>query len=445
MSQAIVLGMQWGDEGKGKIVDLIGPAFDAVVRFQGGHNAGHTVKFGNRHFALHLVPSGILHEGARCVLGTGMVIAPDALRKEIEQLESLGIDTEGRIFVSDRAQIILPTHALLDAAREESRGGGKIGTTLRGIGPAYEMKAARCGLRVGDLRSERLNDILRLQHQRIAPELAALSADPPPKPSMLATTCREWGAWLGDRICDTTALVNDWMDQEKSILFEGAQGTLLDVDYGTYPYVTSSSTTAGGVCAGAGIAPSRITGVLGVIKAYVTRVGAGPFPTELDDSVAEHLQTRGNEFGTTTGRPRRCGWFDVVAARYAQRLSGIDVLALTKVDVLDSLDEICICTAYRIDGVETTDFPSDLDALARVEPVYESMSGWSDKTAGALSNDDLPAAARAYLARLEELVGVPIGIISSGPRREETIVVETPRFKRLLGTHGFKSVQERVG
>ena len=432
MSHVIVLGLQWGDEGKGKIVDLIVPAFDAVVRFQGGHNAGHTVKYGDRHFALHLIPSGILNPTSLCVLGNGMVVAPDALRTELESLESQGVDSTGRLFVSDRAHVILPTHALLDAAREEARGIHKLGTTLRGIGPAYELKAARVGVRIGDLGSRGLVDLLRLQHQRIAPELSALSADPPPKPSALASQCRSWAEWLGERTCDATELVHGWMDEGKSVLFEGAQGTLLDVDHGTYPYVTSSATTAGGICVGAGIPPRRVDAVVGVLKAYVTRVGQGPFPTELHDDVGEHLRQRGNEVGTTTGRPRRCGWFDAVAARYACRLNGCDGLALTKLDVLDELDEIKVCVGYRVEGEVRQSFPADAGVLDRCEPVYESVPGWKSSTAGIVDPAALPEAAKRYLALLETHLGAPVVMVSSGPRREETMLVDAP-LRRLIG------------
>lgn len=435
MGQVIVLGLQWGDEGKGKIVDLLCPAFDAVVRYQGGNNAGHTVKFGDAHYALHLVPSGILHETVTCVLGNGMAIAPDALLEEIAGLEERGVETAGRLLISDRAQVILPTHRLLDQAREEARGGAKIGTTLRGIGPAYEMKAARCGVRIADLGSERLLEVLRLQHQRLAPEMSAVGAEPPPKPSSLLSMCRSWAQALAPRLVDAATLINERIAARQQVLFEGAQGAMLDLDHGTYPYVTSSNTTAGGVCPGAGVPPSAIDGVIGVVKAYTTRVGSGPFPTELpeDDPLLEQLRTRGNEFGTTTGRPRRVGWLDVVALRYGCMLSGVNGLALTKLDVLDELDEIRVATGYRFGDQELSALPSDPDTLAAVEPVYQTFPGWRQSTVGTLAIEDLPANAKAYLEAIETLAGVPIVIVSTGPRREETVVLEHPVMRKLLG------------
>lgn len=445
MGQVIVLGLQWGDEGKGKIVDLLCPAFDAVVRYQGGNNAGHTVKFGDSHYALHLVPSGILHESVTCVLGNGMAIAPDALLEEIAGLEGRGVETTDRLLISDRAQVILPTHRLLDQAREEARGGSKIGTTLRGIGPAYEMKAARCGVRVADLGSERLLEVLRLQHQRIAPEMSAIGAEPPPKPSSMVATCRAWAEALAPRLVDAATLINERIASRQQVLFEGAQGAMLDLDYGTYPYVTSSNTTAGGVCSGAGVPPSAIDGVIGVVKAYTTRVGSGPFPTELadDDPLLEQLRTRGNEFGTTTGRPRRVGWLDVVALRYGCMLSGVSGLALTKLDVLDELEEIRVATGYRLGNQELTALPADPDTLAEVEPVYQTFPGWQESTVGTLAIEDLPENAKAYLEAVEELSGVPIVIVSTGPRREETVVLEHPVMRKLLGRRA-KSVNRQL-
>ncbi len=432
MANTIVLGMQWGDEGKGKIVDLVCPAFDVVARYQGGHNAGHTVKFGDQHFALHLLPSGIFLPDSRCVLGNGMVIEPEAFFEELAAIHQAGIETEGRLFISERAQIILPTHAALDRAREETRGDGKIGTTARGIGPAYETRSARSGLRACDLAAADLDQRLRIQHRQIAPQLADLGAEPPMRPSALSKLCLDWAGRLEPYLCDTARLLNEWIGKRQRVLFEGAQGALLDIDHGTYPYVTSSSATVGGVCTGTGVPPGRIKGVLGVIKAYVTRVGGGPFITELDDAVGEHLRERGNELGTTTGRPRRCGWFDAVAARYAATINGASALALTKVDVLDDLDEIKICTGYRYGGEVLRDFPARLAVLQEAEPVYRTVPGWQQPTAGVLDAADLPAAARDYVAVLEEEVGVPVGLISTGPRREETILVDRKEMRRLV-------------
>ncbi|MEE8523637.1 MAG: adenylosuccinate synthase, partial [Thermoanaerobaculia bacterium] len=443
MANTVVLGMQWGDEGKGKIVDLICPAFDAVARFQGGDNAGHTVKFADRHFALHLLPSGILQPEMRCVLGNGMVICPDSLFGELDEIRAAGVDVEKRLFVSGRAQVILPTHIALDQAREAARGDRKIGTTARGIGPAYESKAGRYGVRCGDLLADDLEDRLAVQHRTIAAQLADLGADPPPSVAELVEECRVWGERLRPYVHDTVDLLNRWIDDGDGVLFEGAQGALLDIDHGTYPYVTSSNVTAGGVCAGTGVPPMRLTGVLGVIKAYTTRVGGGPFTTELDDKTGEHLRRRGNEFGTTTGRPRRCGWFDAVAARYSRRINGTDVLAVTKLDVLDELDTIRLCVAYRVDGREIRDFPMDLSVLERAEPVYRDVPGWNQSTVGILDEQDLPGAARDYLAILEEAVGAPVGLISTGPRREETILVECIDLLRLLSYRQDRIVRHR--
>ncbi|MEM7582013.1 MAG: adenylosuccinate synthase [Acidobacteriota bacterium] len=432
MANTIVLGMQWGDEGKGKIVDLICPVFHAVARYQGGHNAGHTVKFGDQHFALHFLPSGILHNSMSCVLGNGMVIAPEAFFKELKEIEEAGVDTTGRIFISHRAHIILPTHGMLDTAREETRGDGKIGTTARGIGPAYETRSARSGLRACDLAAPDLDERLRIQHRQIAPQLSDLGADQPPRPSSLSKLCTEWAERLKPYLCDTAVLLNRWMDKRRRVLFEGAQGALLDIDHGTFPYVTSSNSTAGGALTGTGVPPRRISGVLGVIKAYVTRVGGGPFVTELEDEIGEHLRERGNEVGTTTGRPRRCGWFDAVAARYAAMLNGVSAMALTKLDVLDDLDEIKICVGYEIDGEVLHDFPAELHRLSVATPVYRTFPGWKQPTAGALTLDALPQAARDYISALEEEVGAPVGLVSTGPRREETILIDRKEMRKLV-------------
>jgi adenylosuccinate synthase len=431
MTNAIVLGMQWGDEGKGKIVDLICPAFDAVVRFQGGNNAGHTVKFGGRHFALHFLPSGILHPGMACVLGNGMVIHPEAFFDELHKLAESGVDAGGRLFVSARAQVILPPHLHLDAAREAARGGGKIGTTARGIGPAYETKAARSGLRACDLVAEDVEERVAVLRGQLAAELAELGAEVP-ETGELATACRYWGERLAPYLADTAVLVNRWIDDGKSVLFEGAQGALLDVDHGTYPYVTSSNTVAGGVTTGAGVAPTRIGGVLGVVKAYTTRVGSGPFVGELEDETGDFLRRRGNEYGTTTGRPRRCGWLDAVATRYAQLLNRADALAVTKLDVLDELDEVRVCVGYRWRGEVVRDFPAELAVLEQAQPELRTFPGWRSSTVGVLHYEDLPQQARDFLAFVEDEVGTPVGMVSTGPRREETIVRDAPEMTRLV-------------
>ncbi len=431
MANTVVVGMQWGDEGKGKVVDLICPAFDAVVRYQGGHNAGHTVKFADRHFALHLIPSGIVHEGMACVLGNGMVVSPEAFFAELDTLGELGVVARDRLFVSARAQALLPHHAELDRRREEALGAQRLGTTVRGIGPAYELKAARMGIRLGDLVSPALGERLALQAARLAPEMERLGAGAPESWLPSVGALEACGERLRPYLCDTTTLLVGWLEAGKSLLFEGAQATLLDVDHGSYPYVTSSTATAGGAAVGAGVPPTCLDGIVGVLKAYTTRVGEGPFPTELSDPRGEYLRRRGNEFGTTTGRPRRCGWLDLVAARYARRLNGVDTIALTKLDVLDEVDEIRLCTAYRVGGREVREFPADVAALAAAEPVYEVVPGWGEGTAGVLRWEGLPEPARDYVTRIEREVGAPISLISTGPRREETIVRNEPRLIEL--------------
>jgi adenylosuccinate synthase len=439
MANAIIVGMQWGDEGKGKIVDLICPAFEGVVRFQGGHNAGHTVRFADRHFSLHLIPSGILHPEMQCVLGNGMVVAPPALFAELERLEEAGVRSAGRLFVSDRAHVILPWHVELDRAREEARGAKAIGTTSRGIGPAYEAKASRHGLRLGALASGGLLESLQGAYPKVAAELSALGAPEPTPSDGVARLCREWAERLEPLLADTEALLAGWIEEGRSLLFEGAQGALLDLDHGTYPYVTSSSSTAGGACTGSGVPPTAIDGAIGVLKAYTTRVGGGPFPTELLDETGEFLRRRGNEFGTTTGRPRRCGWLDTVVARYARRLNGTGAVALTKLDVLDELDEIRVCTAYEIDGRETQDLPADLSRLEQARPVYRTVPGWKRDTVGTLALEELPEAARSYVRLIEEEVGARVDLISTGPRREETVLRPGGQLEELLGER-FKAV-----
>ncbi len=431
MANTVVVGMQWGDEGKGKIVDLICPAFDAVVRYQGGHNAGHTVKFGDRHFALHLIPSGIVHEGMACVLGNGMVVSPEAFFAELETLGEMGVSADGRLYVSRQAQALLPHHAELDRRREEALGEQRLGTTARGIGPAYEMKAARVGVRLGDLLSPGLAARVLLQTERLAAEMSRLGAGEPDSWQPDLEALRACGERLRPYLCDTAELLCSWLEAGKSLLFEGAQATLLDLDHGSYPYVTSSTATAGGAAVGSGIPPTRLDGVIGVLKAYATRVGEGPFPTELDGETRDFLRQRGNEFGTTTGRPRRCGWLDLVAARYARRLNGVETMALMKLDVLDTFEEIRVCTAYRIDGHEVREFPADAARLAEAEPVYETLPGWNAGTCGVLTWEELPERARDYVARIEAELGAPVSLISTGPRREETILRNEPRLIEL--------------
>jgi adenylosuccinate synthase len=431
MPNTVLTGMQWGDEGKGKIIDLLCPAFDVVVRYQGGNNAGHTVKFADRHFALHLIPSGILTPDLRCVLGNGMVIPPDAFFEELERLAAAGVEAEGRLWVSDRAHVLLPIYAEVDKARELRRGEGRIGTTARGIGPAYESKVARRGIRMCDLYSDRLEGLLLHVSARLQPELGALGRGS--HLAELLARCREWAERLEPFVADTGLLLNEWIDSGSSTLFEGAQGVLLDVDHGTYPFVTSSNATAGGATTGSGVAPTRFDGSLGVLKAYTTRVGGGPFPTELVEghTDGDFLRQRGNEFGTTTGRPRRCGWLDLVIARYARRVNGADIFALTKMDILDRFESIKVCVAYRIDGEEVRDIPADLGKLERAEPVYVELPGWNEDTVGKVEFSDLPEHARDYVAFLEDDLKASAAIVSTGPRREETIVRDDSRLKEL--------------
>jgi adenylosuccinate synthase len=416
-----VLGAQWGDEGKGKIVDLLTPQFDIVARYQGGHNAGHTVYVNGTKFILRLIPSGILHPGITCVIGNGVVVDPQALLVEVDELTNAGIDAASRIVISDKAHLILPYHRDLDLLSEARRGERKIGTTSRGIGPAYEDKIARRGIRAGDLTDpqalehgvrENVNARNRLVHETTMDWRVVLD-------ELLVR-----GARIRPWVRDVSLMLSDAMRDGKSILFEGAQGTLLDIDHGTYPYVTSSNASIGGVCTGLGVGPRLIGRVLGVAKAYTTRVGEGPLPTELFGDMGTRLRESGNEYGAVTGRPRRCGWYDAVAIRYSTRINGLDALALTKLDVLDGLDRIDICTAYRCDGQTLTEFPSDIARLSQCEPVYESMPGWSMPTRGVTRFSDLPEAARQYVARLEQISGVPAAIISTGSDRAETIVRE---------------------
>jgi adenylosuccinate synthase len=434
-----VLGAQWGDEGKGKIVDLLAPHFSIVARYQGGHNAGHTVYVDDAKFILRLIPSGILHAGITCVIGNGVVIDPQALFAEVDELRKAGIDVDHRIVISDKAHLILPYHRDLDLLSEARRGERKIGTTSRGIGPAYEDKIARRGIRVGDLADPRGLE------QDVRDNVTARNR-------LVQDSTMDWRRVLnellkyGDRlrpwVRDVSLMLSEAMRNGKAILFEGAQGTLLDIDHGTYPYVTSSNATIGGVCTGLGVGPRAIGGVLGVAKAYTTRVGEGPLPTELVGEMGNRLRESGHEYGAVTGRPRRCGWYDAVAVRYGVRINGLDALALTKLDVLDGLDRIEICSSYRCGSRMLTEFPSDLGQLAACEPVYESMPGWSAPTRGVRRFADLPEAARRYVARLEEVSGVPAAIISTGSGRDDTILREDVLPSSISSC--FVSAAERI-
>ncbi len=427
MPALVVVGTQWGDEGKGKIVDLLSERADGVVRYQGGHNAGHTIVLGQETFVLHLVPSGILHPGKLCVIGNGVVVDPSALLEETGHLEKRGISVHGRLHVSSNAHLIMPYHKAIEKESERLKGARRIGTTGRGIGPAYVDKMARIGIRVGDLLEpdlfrEKLTANLTEMNYLLEQLYKVERFD-------LEKVYQEYIGYadaIRDYIADTTLIVNQWIDEGKRVLFEGAQGTHLDVDHGTYPYVTSSNATAGGACTGAGVGPTRITTVVGVVKVYTTRVGSGPFPSELKDDIGVQLQERGHEFGATTGRPRRCGWFDAVLVRYAVRVNGLAGVAVTKLDVLDACEEIKICIGYQYRGKTLNEMPFSLTAQEACEPIYETMEGWRCSTTGMKSYDQLPTRAKAYLSRLEELMGCRIFLVSTGTRREEAILLEDP-------------------
>ena len=414
-----VLGAQWGDEGKGKIVDLLTPNFSIVARYQGGHNAGHTVYANGRKFVLRLLPSGILHQGVTCIIGNGVVIDPQALFAEIDEIEGAGIPVGDRLVISDKAHLILPYHRELDLLSEARRGERKIGTTSRGIGPAYEDKIARRGVRVGDLANpDSLAEAIRHNVDARNRLIKESTMDWKQVHDDLKRSWERMRRW----VADVSVVLDKARREGKSIMFEGAQGTLLDIDHGTYPYVTSSNATIGGVCTGLGVGPRAIDGVLGVAKAYTTRVGEGPLPTELTGELGNRLRESGQEFGAVTGRPRRCGWYDAVAVRYAVRVNGLDALALTKLDVLDGLPELQVCTGYRLRGAVIEDMPGDLAQFTACEPIYETIGGWSQPTAGVRKYKDLPAEARVYIARIEEITGVPAAVLSTGSAREDTII-----------------------
>ncbi len=420
----VILGTQWGDEGKGKIVDLLTDQVSAVVRYQGGHNAGHTLVIDGEKTVLHLIPSGILRDNVQCFIGNGVVLSPEALLKELTELEAKGVPVRERLRISPACPLILPYHVALDQAREKARGEAKIGTTGRGIGPAYEDKVSRRGLRVADLFhrerfAAKLGEVLdyhnfALQHY--------YKVDPIDFQKTL-DEAMGYAEWLAPLMTDVTSRLHELRREGANIMFEGAQGSLLDIDHGTYPFVTSSNTTAGGTATGSGFGPLYLDYVLGITKAYTTRVGSGPFPTELFDDVGSRLAERGHEFGSTTGRARRCGWFDAVILRRAIEINSISGLCLTKLDVLDGLDVIRICVGYRNAAGDVLEAPTDADSYIGLEPVYEDMPGWQESTLGIKTIEGLPAAARAYIARIEELVGAPIDIISTGPDRNETVIL----------------------
>jgi adenylosuccinate synthase len=430
----VVLGAQWGDEGKGKIVDLLTPRFDIVARYQGGHNAGHTVHVGGRKFILRLLPSGILHPTTECVIGNGVVVDPQALFTEVDQLQESGVTVGDRLVVSNRAHLILPYHRELDVLSEARRGERRIGTTSRGIGPAYEDKIGRRGVRVGDLGDAALGTALADAVKENVQARNRLIGDS--QMDWRAVHAKLESAWqrLRPWVKDVSLHLAEARAAGKSVLYEGAQGTLLDIDHGTYPYVTSSNATVGGVCTGLGVGPRAIDSVLGVTKAYTTRVGDGPMPTELLGAIGDELRRRGNEFGSVTGRSRRCGWFDAVVVRYAARVNGLDALALTKLDVLDDLESIDVCVGYRAEGRTIQEFPADLGTLSTCEPMYERHPGWRTPTAGVRRFDDLPAAARAYIRHIEELIDVPVAVVSTGADRDDTIRLTENPIARWVST-----------
>ncbi|MBT3181848.1 MAG: adenylosuccinate synthase [Deltaproteobacteria bacterium] len=427
MPNAIVVGMQWGDEGKGKIIDILSATADVVIRFQGGANAGHTVVVDGKQSVLHLVPSGILHDNCKCVIGNGVVIDPDSLIGEVDALKEGGyLKNDERLSISDRAHLVLPYHKVIDQLREKQLGKASIGTTGRGIGPCYEDKAARLGVRAGELKrfdlfEERLNQIMSIKNKQIE-DLGGDRIDL----DKLLMDAKGWSESLKSHIVDAEEFIHESLDKGDKILFEGAQGAMLDIDHGTFPFVTSSNTVAGGACAGSGVGPTAIDQVVGIIKAYTTRVGNGPFPTELDDSVGEHLQVTGGEVGATTGRKRRCGWFDAVIAKHAARTNGVTQLVITKLDVLSGLKNLKLCTGYRIDGKEVRTMPSSIKSYDNIELIYEDMPGWEDDISSIRNYDDLPNEAKSYVQRISDVVGAPIAMISVGVERDAHIAMRNP-------------------
>jgi len=422
MPVSVVVGAQWGDEGKGKIVDILSEGMDYVVRYQGGANAGHTINLQGKKFVLHLIPSGILHPQTVCVIGNGVVVDPAALLDEIKLLEEQGIQIDGRLKISNRAHLIFPYHKLLDQIRETSSVEQRIGTTGRGIGPAYSDKINRCGIRMTDLFNQKsLEEKVKIRVNAVNEILQNIYQQSPLEVDDILQQFKKSSQKIKSFITDTTLLLHQAVQQGKKILMEGAQGTLLDVDHGTYPFVTSSSPVSAGACLGSGIGPTKIDEVVGVVKAYTTRVGEGPFPTELHDREGERLREVGQEYGATTGRPRRCGWFDLVVARYAARVNGLTSLAITKLDVLDILDEIKVCTAYQYQGEPIEEFPADIDILQDCQPVYDVLPGWKSKIGQISEYDALPDQAKKYLDYLESKIKVPISMVSVGPMRDKTI------------------------
>lgn len=433
MSNLIVLGAQWGDEGKGKIVDLLSEKFDAVARYQGGHNAGHTVFIGQQKFVLKLIPSGVLRPGVQAIIGNGVVIDPKALLEEIAGLEAAGIDVREQLKISNRAHVIFPFHRTIEKISENREGHVAIGTTSRGIGPCYEDKIARRGIRIADLVDVEFSALYRslaADKQLIAN--AFHIADRVDFGEIL-DQYKGYAEQIRPMACDTSQLLNGMIREGKSILFEGAQGTMLDIDFGTYPFVTSSSAAAGGACTGTGVPPTKIDGIIGVSKAYITRVGAGPFPSEDLTEVGEQIRKAGNEFGSVTGRPRRCGWFDVPLLRYTAEVNGFDSLIITKLDVLDDLDEVPVCVAYEVDGQVMQQMPASTRRMDAIKPLFERLPGWKQSTQGITRLAELPERAKDYLRFLEERTGVEVGSVSNGPERNETLIVPGSKLEKLLG------------
>jgi adenylosuccinate synthase len=435
MKNVIVLGAQWGDEGKGKIVDLFSDRFDIVARYQGGHNAGHTVFIGDTKYVLKLIPSGILRSGVKAVIGNGVVVDPAALIEEMEALERAGVHVAGNLLISNRAHIIFPFHRLIEKMSEARENRIPIGTTSRGIGPCYEDKIGRRGIRMADLLDR---ESFRLLFDTLAEDKRTLAEtfhlDEPVDYAAIRQQYECFADRIRPMVCDTARFLNEAIRDGKRVLFEGAQGTMLDIDHGTYPFVTSSSAAAGGACTGTGVAPTKIDGIVGVSKAYITRVGSGPFPSESLDEAGEMIRKRGNEYGAVTGRPRRCGWFDVPLLRYTATVNGFDSLIITKLDVLDELDEIPVCVAYRVDGVETAEMPATFRVMQSIVPIFEKLPGWKTSTKGISNYKDLPHTARDYVQYLESRTGVEVGCVSTGPERMETMIRPGSTLEKLLGS-----------
>ena len=432
MSNLIILGAQWGDEGKGKLVDILADRFDYIVRYQGGNNAGHTIWIGERKFVLRLVPSGILHPGKTAVIGNGLVVDPIGLFEEVEALNAAGIDAEKQLRISNRAHVLFPSHRMVEKISEMGR--APIGTTLKGIGPCYEDKIGRRGIRMADLLDRGyFRECVRGLIEDHETRARAFGIDDEIDADDIAARYAEAAERMRPMICDTSALLNQAMREGKNLLFEGAQGTMLDIDHGTYPFVTSSNSSAGGACTGSGVPPTKIDAVIGISKTYTTRVGGGPFPTEALDAAGDEIRDRGHEFGSVTGRPRRCGWFDTPVLKYSAAINGFETMVVTKLDVLDELSEIPVCVAYSIDGNVTMEMPATVRELAKAKPIYETLPGWKSSTVGISDWDQLPEAAKRYVEFLEAKTGVEAGCVSTGPERMQTIVRVGSKFERITG------------